>query len=322
MRSNKDLEEQINAVSKVTNLSNFVIEKDMLVTKAISIVSTITNDLYGLVFQGGTSLSKAFRILERMSEDCDFRIYCKSDSAISKEKMRKTLRKLRHDLLNKLEGNRFKINKEDIKVRNEGRFIEIRVNYDSIYPATEGIKPYIALEFFLGTVKKNPVIKPVTTLIKNILGDKVNYKEYSILCLDVLETASEKWVGLTRRVATSKHREYYKDPHLVRHLYDLYKINENGYLTDEFPDLVGQILINDRLHFKNHNEDYFKDPISEIMRAIDELKKSDEWHKNWDIFSNTMIYEKNKPSYDEVMNNFLKISEDVIAHIKTIEFCL
>lgn len=322
MQNKKDLEEQINAVSTITKLSPFVIEKDMLVTKAISIVSAISNDLYDLVFQGGTSLSKAYKILERMSEDCDFRIYFKGKSEISKEKMRKTLRKFRHDLLDKLQANGFKINKEDVKVRNEGRFIEFRANYDSIYSATEGIKPYIALEFFLGTVKKNPIIKPVTTLIKNILGDKVHHDEYQILCLDVIETAAEKWVGLTRRVATSKHREYYKDPHLVRHLYDLYKISKNGYLTSEFPDLVGQILITDRLQFKNHNEDYFKDPISEINRAIHELKGSKEWHKNWDIFSDHMIYEMNKPSYDEVMNSFLEISENVIAHIKPLKFGL
>ena len=91
----------------------------MLVTKAISIVSAASNDTYDLVFQGGTSLSKAFRILERMSEDCDFRIYCKDESKISKEKMRKTLRKFRHDLLDKLQINGFKINKEDVKVRSD-----------------------------------------------------------------------------------------------------------------------------------------------------------------------------------------------------------
>lgn len=35
MQNDKDLEEQINAVNKITKLSPFVIEKDLLVTKAI-----------------------------------------------------------------------------------------------------------------------------------------------------------------------------------------------------------------------------------------------------------------------------------------------
>ena len=194
--------------------------------------------------------------------------------------------------------------------------MNIKVHYNSMYPISQGIKPFIALEFFLGTVKKDPIIEPVTTLIKNVLDDKVSYDEFLVPCLAVIETAAEKWVGLTRRVATSKYREYYKDPHLVRHLYDLYKINKDGYLTKEFPELVGQILITDRLQFKNHNEDYFKNPISEIKRAITELHKSEEWHKNWGIFSDTMIYEKNKPSYNEVMDNFIKISDVVIKDIK------
>lgn len=319
MPNDKELDEQINVVSRLTSLSPYVIEKDLMVTKAIAIITAVSNELYDLIFQGGTSLSKAFRILERMSEDCDFRIHFKGKQKISKEKLRRTLRTFRHDLLNKLKENSFRIEKDDIKVRNEGQFIHIRANYDSMYPLTEGVKPYIALEFFLGSVKKNPILKPVTTLIKNILGDKVSFEEHEVLCLDIVETAAEKWVGLTRRVATSKHREYYKDPNLVRHLYDLYKINKNGYLSSDFPNLVGQILLMDRQHFKNHNDDYYKNPISEIKRATEELKNSKEWHENWDVFSDAMIYEKNKPSYNDVMNNFLKISDDVIHKIDDIE---
>ena len=90
MQNKKEIEEQINAVSKITKLSPYVIEKDMLVTNAISIVCAISSEIYDLIFQGGTSLAKAYRILERMSEDCDFRIRFKGSDSISKEKMRKS----------------------------------------------------------------------------------------------------------------------------------------------------------------------------------------------------------------------------------------
>ena len=320
MQNNNEIKEQINAVSALTKLSPFVIEKDLYVTKAISIVSSITHDRYDLLFQGGTSLVKAYKIIERMSEDCDFRIRFKNTGPISNELKRKTLRQFRHELVEQLQENDFSIDKEDIKVRNEGQYMQIRAHYPSLYPVTEGIKPYISLDFFLGNVKREPVEKLVTTLIKNILGEKVVYDEFPVLCLDIIETASEKWVGLTRRVATSKHREYYKDPNLVRHLYDLYKIEKKGFFTDEFPHLVSEIILSDRLHFKNHNADYYKDPISEIKRAINELQKSTEWHHNWDVFCDAMIYEKNKPSYQLVMDNFIEKSEIALNCLKSVDF--
>ncbi len=88
-----EMEEQIQDVSKLLKLNEYVIEKDLYVTQAISIVSAISHDLYDLIFQGGTSLAKAHRIIERMSEDCDFRIRFKNpEKKISKELKRKGLR--------------------------------------------------------------------------------------------------------------------------------------------------------------------------------------------------------------------------------------
>ena len=82
MQNNRNFHEQIIAVNEITGLSQFVIEKDLFVTKAIALVCGISNDIYDLVFQGGTSLAKAHRIIERMSEDCDFRIRLKQPEKI------------------------------------------------------------------------------------------------------------------------------------------------------------------------------------------------------------------------------------------------
>jgi len=51
--------------------------------------------LYELIFQGGTALSKAYSVTERMSEDCDFRIcFKKTDKPPTSNQERKTLRQL------------------------------------------------------------------------------------------------------------------------------------------------------------------------------------------------------------------------------------
>jgi hypothetical protein len=102
-------------------------------------------------------------------------------------------------------------------VRNEGQFMAVPIKYNALFPVSETLKPYLALEFFLNTVKLPFVEREVTTLIHKILGDKVNQPTHIINAMAVTETAAEKWVALTRRVATSTHRAHYLDTNLVRH---------------------------------------------------------------------------------------------------------
>jgi predicted nucleotidyltransferase component of viral defense system len=150
----RQIVQQIRLVADELNLEDFVIEKDLYVTQAISIISKIAHEFFDIIFQGGTSLAKAHRIIERMSEDCDFRIQFKNiKKKLSKEFKRKTLRHFRHNLIDTLREKGFSIEDSHVKVRNEGQFIGIRANYPSLYSRINGIKPFLALEFFLAEVK-------------------------------------------------------------------------------------------------------------------------------------------------------------------------
>ena len=105
---NQEMKQQIHFVANALQLEDFVIEKDIYVTRAIAAVSGVSHENYDLVFQGGTSLAKAHRIIERMSEDCDFRIRFKnSEDSLSKAVKRKALRKFRYDLIDILNENGF-----------------------------------------------------------------------------------------------------------------------------------------------------------------------------------------------------------------------
>ena len=69
------LEELISITAERLGLSEpYVIEKDLYVTLAIAALMQVNNPYFKLIFQGGTALAKAHRIVQRMSEDCDFRI--------------------------------------------------------------------------------------------------------------------------------------------------------------------------------------------------------------------------------------------------------
>lgn len=251
-----------------------------------------------------------------MSEDCDFRVRFKNPALkISKESKRKTLRQFRHEIIAALRAHDFIINDNEVRVRNEGQFMGVRARYPSAFPTLPELKPFLAVEFFLSDVKVAPQIKPVTTLVKQILGNKVNHSEFPVNSVAVIETAAEKWVGLTRRVATSTYRKHYRDPNLVRHLYDLYRINELGYFTADFTSLVARIVEDDRQQYKSHNDDYYYDPVQEIKRSLDELSNSSQWRDNWSQFIETMVYAKQKPSYDEVLNNLHSKTQLALAEL-------
>lgn len=60
-------------VSLETGVAAPFVEKDWFVTQVISILSDIKSSGYEIVFSGGTALSKAHGLLQRFSEDIDFR---------------------------------------------------------------------------------------------------------------------------------------------------------------------------------------------------------------------------------------------------------
>jgi predicted nucleotidyltransferase component of viral defense system len=77
MLNKKDLIELISVTRQHINLNDAVIEKDYYVTQVIHVISDVENEYFRLVFCGGTCLAKAHRIVNRMSEDVDFKIQVK-----------------------------------------------------------------------------------------------------------------------------------------------------------------------------------------------------------------------------------------------------
>lgn len=72
------LTELIEATRQHINLHEDVIEKDYHVTQVIHALSKVENEYFRLVFCSGTCLAKAHKLVQRMSEDVDFKIQLKN----------------------------------------------------------------------------------------------------------------------------------------------------------------------------------------------------------------------------------------------------
>lgn len=67
----REKEAIFNAIASEKGMAPFAVEKDWWVTIALAIIFEMKVAKH-LVFKGGTSLSKAYKLIERFSEGCRF----------------------------------------------------------------------------------------------------------------------------------------------------------------------------------------------------------------------------------------------------------
>src|SRR5580700_10769060 len=94
--------------------SPVLVEKDWYVVTALAAINTADVKPFRLVFSGGTALSRAHRLIRRMSEDIDLKIV--SDEPRS----RPELRKLCDNITTALLHAGFQFNLEDAAHRDSG----------------------------------------------------------------------------------------------------------------------------------------------------------------------------------------------------------
>ncbi len=124
-----DITRRIIETSNLLNLDEVLIEKDYYITQVIHTLSNIENDFFQLVFSGGTCLVKAHKIVNRMSEDIDFKIHRKSSSSnFNKTKLRKELKTFREQINETLLKIPTLISQPPL-VRSEGKYSRIEISY-------------------------------------------------------------------------------------------------------------------------------------------------------------------------------------------------
>ncbi|CZG09646.1 nucleotidyl transferase AbiEii/AbiGii toxin family protein [Legionella pneumophila] len=292
-------EQQIRQTAIILGLSADFIRKDYFVTRAIRLLSEISNDYFDLVFQGGTSLSKGYGVISRLSEDVDFRVISKPASLnLGQSAKRRELRLFRHSLVESLINAGFDVQAQDVKVFYEGRYMSIRASFDG----AQGIvylKPHIAIDCFLGELELKPEIKSISSMIKVTLGDtECNHRYFPVPCVALDETAAEKWVALSRRIVDANQTPRDSDKHLVRHLYDLYQLHQQNRLSDDYYLVRERVLEKEQAMFGAGSSDNVR---TKIATSIQHLRSDKKWKEHWKFFLEQMVYQLEKPSFEQAV---------------------
>ncbi len=249
------------------------VAKDFYVVQAIRALAAIDAAPFGLVFGGGTALARAHRIVQRMSEDVDFKIVPLPGAPVSRSAIRRQISRLRERVSAALLAAGFAFDPADPAVAwamDSNRYSVWQLPYDTSGGAREGLRPTIKVELTYAPMRKPTVRLPVRSFVTEAMKHAPEVP--GVLCVSVLETAAEKLVSLTRRTAmemAGASRD--PDPTLVRHVYDLQMMRD---LVDpaDVATLARTIAAADAQEFANQYPAYAADIAGETRKALDALR--------------------------------------------------
>jgi predicted nucleotidyltransferase component of viral defense system len=265
-----------------------LVEKDFYVVRALAAIATVElKELHlRLVFGGGTALSRAHRLIQRMSEDIDLRIVTDSNRP-----GRGTLRRLRARITEALLGAGFKFDPEDPTYRktgNETRYTIYRLPYAPAAVGEGALRPTIQIETAVWPLNRPAVELPVISFVAEALQRSPEVA--NIECVSILETAADKFVALTRRAGAELAGLVAEpDPTLVRHLHDLHALRGH-YDPAEVAALARDIMLADAAAYGNQFPAYREDPMRETLRAAQGLAANAGYALQYEEFQRLMVY--------------------------------
>jgi len=240
---------------------------------------------FRLVFSGGTALSRAHRLIRRMSEDLDLKIV--SDEPRS----RPELRKLRDNVTNALLHAGFQFDPENAAQRDSGnasRYTIYRLPYMPLVSGLGALRPEIQIETAVWPLRLPSVERSVTSFWAEAF--KQPQEVPSIPCVALLETIAEKFVALTRRAgAELAEAGGPRDKTLVRHVYDLHVVRPH-YDPAAVVALTKEIIRADVEAYGHQFPAYRENPVAETLRAVDGLATDGRFATNYAAFLRDMVY--------------------------------
>lgn len=213
-RDRSDFPETIDAAAERLGVSATIVEKDYWVTQALRVLAH--NFRGDFIFKGGTSLSKAYRLIERFSEDIDILIVERPTKGATHRLMRKMAEAVEQELNGPTtpDGSR------------EGEHRNVRIGYRARRQSGE-IRPDVLLEAGIRGGRQPSERKSVGCLLAEILqnAEASGFEDLEPFDIDVLHpgrTLMEKLALLHSEIGAgpagqtaARHVRHYYDIHML-----------------------------------------------------------------------------------------------------------
>lgn len=225
-------EQVILRVSEDTGIEASIIEKDYYVTLFLQ---RIVERMPNIIFKGGTSLSKCYKLINRFSEDIDLNIDTESHPTEGQRK------KLKENIVSIVEEFGFTLtNPDDVRSRRDyNRYI---VDYPTIFP-TGYLKEHLVVETAV-YIKAYPYRRmQASSLIFDYLNrngytdliEQYNLRPFELNVQAAERTIIDKVFALGDYYLSNAVHEH------SRHVYDIYKLLGVVTLDDTMKQLVREV---------------------------------------------------------------------------------
>lgn len=299
-----------------------VIEKDFWVTAILQTVFTLPVAKQ-LVFKGGTSLSKGWKLIERFSEDIDIAVDPIILGVPEGDLTKKQIKKLRKtSSLFVLEQLTPMICEEvqreglhsfitvDAQPNGEGDNTypeprQIYLHYKSVFDkALTYLRPDVVLE-----VSARSLIEPTEPIqIKSILGEHLPVLPLTDSVIHTAipaKTFLEKVFLLHELFSVPGHGMIAE--HKSRHLYDLYvMMNKDFAKKAVIDDILWESIRHHREIYTSVRDIDYTPDVRKRLRLIPREDILDTWRADYDAMKESMIY-GNKPSFDELLEGISEL---------------
>ena len=298
----------------LTALAEAVIEKDLLITEVLRTVVAVESDGIQLVFCGGTCLSKAHGLIERMSEDIDFKLVL--PQGLSRSARSRLLSQFKKRLAAVLVDAGFAVPANEIIARDENSYVSLNLHYESRFAPVASLRPEIKVE-----LNARPPVLPTSPLpIASMLDVLIQAPrtDLHVECIGVEETLAEKVLSFLRRTAEARagrNRADYDD-RLVRHLYDVRAIargREGLALPHEH---FAVMVTGDAVQYCNQYPEFEQDPVGQMRVVLDALHhEADAFERDYLRFVDELVFGE-PVTFAEARAVFIELAESLIGQLK------
>ncbi len=315
----KDKQQELfKQLSFKTGIQPQAIEKDAWVTLVLRIIfnSEIAEHL---VFKGGTSLSKAYGLIKRFSEDIDIAInreFLGFTGKLTKGQIRK-LRRVSHAFVlnemssiitnefgrHNIDNLLFKIEVENTKISDQDPEI-IKITYQSTFDELSYISRRVLIEIGARSLLEPSEGKEIKSIIdENYHESSFTEKSFIVKTNLPEKTFLEKMILLHEEF--SKPKEKIRYHRMSRHLYDIGQIisTEFGERALKNESLFQEIIKHRAKYTPIKTVDYSKLELNKL-KIIPPDEFIDQYEKDYSEMQENMIYGE-KISFNKLINKIL-----------------
>ena len=275
-----------------------------------------------LVFKGGTSLSKAWKLINRFSEDIDLAIDQEFFGNFEGDLSKTQVTQLRKKAGQYTTGTFFSDLKEafwargyyelTFEVINNGQSDQdpriIEIHYPHIIPKpTEYMLPRVQIEISCRSLREPFTPMQFGALVDEYYADRAFAEPlFTVPTVDPERTFLEKLFLL--------HEEFHRPlekmrvDRLSRHLYDIYHLANAGIAKRAISNKgLYETIVAHRYKFSRVGEVDYNLHHPKSLNPIPIEGKMAEWKADYTKMKEEMIYEQNKPSFDDLINNLIDL---------------